>query len=680
MNHSLIQSLWHKADPIQVTRSFIALLLLPAFTSPILQASELPELNSMGLEQLMDLEVATASRKSQPLSHTAAAAFIISRARILKSGATSLPEALRLAPGIDAAQITPNEWSVTIRGSSGQFSNKLLVLIDGRSVYTPTFGGVYWEQQDIPLDNIDHIEVIRGPGATLWGANAVNGVINIITRHTAETTGTQIQAKAGNQQQSLTLRHGVTLGDKGFWRLNASTRQADGWDNRSGHKLDNGFEQQQVGFRADISTTDQDELSLQGRALQLHDHQAFEVPDLLTPPTFLRVVNSRSNTENLFLSARWEHTASIDSTFVLQSYLQQYQQQTYTTTEHITTLDLDFQHHFAKRHHDVVWGLGYRQSKERFNDEGILANLHRTNHRIYNGFIQDEIELSPDHFWLIIGSKLEHNDDTNLEPQPSLRALWRQDAHHTLWGSITRAVRTPTRSDTDIDGQKKITQPDNTALPVIINIQGNPHFRSETLTAWELGYRFKATSDWSLDTTLFYHDYDHIRYSHPTELNANGDHFQQNFEIDNALLGTGYGLELASYWAISPTVQMQLSYTAQTLDFRFKPGQQGIDEPNENPFLRASPKHILSLNTLWSLQPTLDWDFWLRAVSDEPADRAEGYVTLDTKIGWQPRPGIRLALIGKNLLQPHHFEYDEEGYAINTEIPRSLMVTLTLDY
>lgn len=634
----------------------------------------------MEFEQLMNIEVSTVSRKLQPLSRTAAAAFIITRQSILRSGATSIPEALRLAPGVEAAQISPNHWSVAIRGFGGYLSNKLLVLIDGRSVYTSSFGGVYWEQQHVTLDDIEHIEVIRGPGATAWGANAVNGVINIITRHAAETTGTQINVKAGDREQSITLRQGGEMGENSYWRAFASSKQGDGFDNLSGDELSNGFEHHQAGFRLDIATTARDEVTLQGQVQQIHDHQALEIPDHFNPPTFTQPINRRANIDNHFLSVRWEHSDTINSTFILQSYIQQYEQQTFVTAEDISRFDLDFQHHFAKRYHDIVWGMGYRKNRARFNEDGALANVNRNHHRIYSGFIEDEIELSPHRFWLTLGSKLEHNDDTGLELQPSLRALWRRNDQHSLWGSLTRAVRTPSRVDTDVELVSSVSQPDFSPLPVAIHVQGNPDFKSEKLTAWEFGYRFNNTSAWSMDATVFYHDYDDIRDSQPAGFSFNGDHLQQNLRIDNVLEGIGYGVELSTHWFISPTLQCQLAYTAQTRDLRYKPGAQPISAPNDTPFVRASPEHILSVNTHWKFRPGLTWNLWLRAVSDEPSDRVDHFVTLDTTVGWQPSPGIRFALVGKNLLENRHFEFDEEGFAVSAKVPRSLMFTLKLDY
>ncbi len=333
-----------------------------------LQAGQ--ELLELGFEQLMDVEVSTATRKEQPLSQTPAAAYVITGEDIRRSGAGSIPEALRLAPGVAVAQISAGKWSVSMRGFSGRFANKLLVLIDGRSIYTPVFSGVYWEVHDLPLADIERIEVIRGPGATLWGANAVNGIINIITRHSSASQGGLADLRVGDERQTAAFRWGGELGQQASLRLYAKGERRDGFDALAGGVYDDGYERRQLGFRSDWSGGGTDQFTLQGDLIRLDQDQAYTLPDLTNPPAYRTRVQDRAEVEAGNLLARWERSLAVDSDIRVQAYWDRYDRRDLTRREQVDTFDLDLQHHFSVgSRHALIWGLGYRYSRNRIEGQ-----------------------------------------------------------------------------------------------------------------------------------------------------------------------------------------------------------------------------------------------------------------------------------------------------------------------
>ncbi|MEJ1339978.1 MAG: TonB-dependent receptor [Candidatus Sedimenticola sp. (ex Thyasira tokunagai)] len=542
---------------ISCTHTLIALLICSPVSSVWAKSDD--SLYELDLEQLMALEVTTVARKPQSLSRTPAAAFVISREDIRRSGAVSIPEALRLAPGVEAAQISPSKWSVTIRGFGGRFANKLLVLVDGRSIYTETFGGVYWEMHDLPLEDIERIEVIRGPGATLWGSNAVNGVINIITRHTSDTQGGLLQTRQGDQHQETVMRWGGGLGERGDYRVYLKSIRQDDFSGTSGMTVDSGQARQLLGLRADWYGADRDHFTLRSDLMRMTQGRPYMVPNLSGVPAYNKRIDIDGDNSSASLLGRWERSLAVDSELSLQLSLDEYERRELTHTEQRDTLELDFQHRFSlARRHNILWGLTYRRSWDEFsfNPNYLIVQPVSQTLATRSIFVQDEIELLPDRLNMVLGTKLEHGTYSGLKWQPNLRLLWMPDSRQSLWASVSRAIRSPTRVDRDGVYMTGVTEPftgaNTTPLPLLWQSDGNSAFKNELLTAYELGYRVQPRRGLSVDLALYHNDYNNLRDGLQSPVYLDGTNWVANTLITNTGHGAVYGAELALDWRPTP--------------------------------------------------------------------------------------------------------------------------------
>ncbi len=675
---------------LYLTRYLAASLGLAATLQ--LQAGQ--ELLELGFEQLMDVEVSTATRKEQPLSQTPAAAYVITGEDIRRSGAGSIPEALRLAPGVAVAQISAGKWSVSMRGFSGRFANKLLVLIDGRSIYTPVFSGVYWEVHDLPLADIERIEVIRGPGATLWGANAVNGIINIITRHSSSSQGGLADLRVGDERQTAAFRWGGELVQQASLRLYAKGERRDGFDALAGGVYDDGYERRQLGFRSDWSGGGTDQFTLQGDLIRLDQDQAYTLPDLTNPPAYRTRVQDRAEVEAGNLLARWERSLAVDSDIRVQAYWDRYDRRDLTRREQVDTFDLDLQHHFSVgSRHALIWGLGYRYSRNRIEGQPpLIVGDRDETAQTFSGFLQDEIELLDDSLWLTLGTKLEHNDLTGVEWQPNVRALWSPDNDQSLWGSVSRAVRTPSYGERSFLIGSAAMPPfsggNPSPFPVLQAVAGNPGYGSESLVAYELGYRRRIDSRLSLDLAIYYNDYDDLLVTGFAPPTFQGTYVLAAFPTANEMEGAVYGAELTLDWRPTPRWRIQPNLSYWQADFRLKEssklplqGQEGAVRFREG----TDPQWQASLRAGWSPRNDLDLDLWFRYIAELPTiggsarlgvEGVDEYATLDLRIAWRPANDLELAVIGKNLLESEHQEGVEDLYAVPALVPRSFMATL----
>ena len=408
------------------------------------------DLTELSIEELLDVEVTSVGKKAQALSDAAAAVYVISNEDIRRSGATNVPEALRMVPGIAVKRIDSNKWAVSARGFSSRFANKLLVLIDGITVYTPSFSGVYWEYQGVMLADVDRIEVIRGPGATLWGANAVNGVINIITKSAAATQGGLAIAGAGTEERAIgALRYGGKLGSDTFARAYAKYDARDSLVTTLGDDGRDAWDLGQGGFRVDSSFGAGNNATVEGNVYRSNLRQQLQVPDPLAPPEFSRLVDDHVDAEGWNLLGKWGRALSVTSDVSLQLYYDHSERNEYYVVQRHDIVDLDFQQRTKiGDRNDIVWGLGYRNIDDRFdNTELVTMTPSAENRSLWSGFIQDEIDLLRDRLRLTLGTKVEHNDYTGIEVQPNLRLLWKAPGQTSLWGAISRAVRTPSRAE-----------------------------------------------------------------------------------------------------------------------------------------------------------------------------------------------------------------------------------------
>lgn len=657
--------------------SIFAILLMLACGPIPLRAAE-NDMLDLDLSSLMQIQITSAGRKAQNLVDVPAAVYVIDQEDIRNSGVTSIPEALRMVPGLQVARISSSKWAITSRGFNGTFANKLLVQIDGRSVYVPSFSGVYWDVQNVVLEDVERIEVIRGPGATLWGANAVNGIINIITKQSSDTQGGLVSVGAGNQEKLIaTARYGVQLNDNTYGRIylnqhaqNSNRYLADKTDGYDDWSLNQG------GFRFDGDASLKDSWTVQGDYYRNDINQRND-SYWVWPFLDAQQVKDTINPEGYNFLARWTHNYSDTSSWSLQSYFDDYQREEVFVRQDHQILDIDFQHRFQPNSwHDIVWGLGYRHIEDEFgNTPQIVISPAKETTSIYSAFVQDEINLMADQLWLTIGSKLEQNDYTGTEIQPSLRLLWKPRAKHSLWTGMSRAVRSPARAEDTAN--VIVGMFPSSPYPFPIRVEGNPDLEAEELLAYEAGYRFQASDDLSLDLALYYNDYKNLITYQTT---ATG------LEFFNGLEGNTYGFELSSEWTATSWLKSELSYSYINLHID---KADTVSSELQVVAEKSSPKHQLSVRTNIAMRKNLHLNLWGRYVDQVKAAttvalrsdiEVDSYFELDANIIWQPREGLELMLAGQNLLDNRHLEFVQEQFTSPIEIERSVYAKLTWEF
>jgi iron complex outermembrane receptor protein len=599
--------------------------LLPAPPSP-------NALKTLSVEQLMDIEVTSVSKRPEKLSEVASAIQVITADDIHRSDATSIPEALRLAANLEVAQIDSRQWAITARGFNNVFADKMLVLIDGRSVYTPLYAGVYWDVQDTMLEDLDRIEVISGPGATQWGANAVNGVINITSKSAKETQGGLVTAGGGSDlRDAANVRYGGELAPGVYYRIYGQYADRGNSLRPNDRQGDDAWRIGQGGFRVDWDTSTDNVLTVQG---DIYNGTA----------TRAGPNNTGMNGGNLL--GRWSRALAENSDIKLQVYYDQnYRSIPGSFTQSLDTYDLDFQHRFPiGSRHDIVWGFGYRLVDDDVINTPANAFLpSQVSHQWFNAFLQDEIALSDDRLHLTLGSKVEHNDYTGLEFEPSARAAWSLPNAQTVWAAVSRAVRTPSRIDRDL------FSPANAPY----RIAGGPNVVSEKLLAYELGYRVQVDPQFAFSLATFYNDYRDLRSLEPLNPPA-----AFPVVINSGLIGYSTGAELTAEWLATTTWRLRAGYTELHVRSEPAPGQadraSGRNVAND-------PSHQLLLRSLWDLSAKWDLDATLRAVSRITNQAVPGYAELDLRLGWQATPALQLSLSGQNLLHAQHAEFNPPG-------------------
>lgn len=631
------------------------------------------DLTDMSLEALMDIEVTSVSKKPEKQSGAAAAVFVITNDDIRRWGVSNVPEALRRVPGVHVARIDANKWAITSRGFNSRFANKLLVLIDGRSVYTPLFAGVYWDTQDVVLEDIDRIEVVRGPGGTLWGANAVNGVINIITKSAAETQGNMVSVTAGDEVNAMTtVRHGGTLENGAAYRVYAKYSDYDeGYSPDDAH---DDWRNAQFGFRSDWQQ-DNDSFTLQGDYYSGKAGQMVTIPTGSGPvegpdPTGTTDVIDDTDLDGGNLLLRWKRDLGGDSDFSLQVYYDHVSRDGTVLYEDRDSVDVDFQHHFVPAEgHDLVWGAGYRYVHDDTDNNPTFAlDPDSRGVQLYSAFIQDKISLRDD-LRLTLGSKFEHNDFTGFEVQPNARLALALKDNHTLWGSISRAVRTPARGEHDVMLRLVPDPAEDPGAPVFA--AGNSNYDSEELIAYELGYRLNYHNIWSIDAATFFNDYDDLRTLEPIGL---------EMPFDNNMSGETWGLELAAQWQVRKGWMLNASYTFLDMDLDLEGGSTDTFSKSAED---ASPVSTAAVWSSLDLGNNLEVDATVRYVDDIEVTGIDidGYTELDLRLGWQPAAGLEFSLIGQNLLDSRHAEFLPDFINTQpTEVERSIYGRVTWEF
>lgn len=612
------------------------------------------DIADLSLEQLGAIRISSVSRRSERLQDAAASVFVISADQIRRSGARTLPDALRLAPNLYVAQRSSGDHVVAARGLNNA-GNKMLVLLDGRILYTPLYSGVLWDAQDVLLEDVDRIEVISGPGGTLWGSNAVNGVINITTRSAEATQGTLAVLGAGGGERYATVRHGAKLGESGHVRLYArgierpATRRADGVG------AQDGWDRQQLGFRADWGPAGEG-FTLQGDAYQGRGDQASPL--------------AREEISGYNLLTRWTHRLPAGDQLQLLAYIDQTERKAPGLQGDLrlrmNISDLSVQHNLQTQgRHTLVWGGGYRHARDHVGNPRDLAFLPAEKSLVWaNLFVQDEIALRPD-LNFTAGIKAERNPYTGVEYLPSARLAWKLDADHLLWGALSRAVRTPARLDRDLYAP---ATPLNAPLPPFL-FAGGPRFRSEVSKVAEIGWRAQPTPDWSYSVTAFHHRYEHLRSVESIRDPA----FAVGYLlVSNQMAGHATGLEawgnlqVNKWWALG----LGTSLLRQRLHLL-----AGSTDPNGVRAAGNDPRHQWMLRSSMDLPANTELQVHVRRVGALPDPALPGYTAVDARLGWQLHPQLQLALTVRNLFDRRHVEFG--SLPVASEIPRQSFVSLT---
>jgi iron complex outermembrane recepter protein len=636
------------------------------------------DIYSLDLEQLMNVEVTSVSKKSQTLMKSAAAVHVISQDDIRRSGATSLPEVLRGIPGVQVAQVDANKWAVSIRGFNDRFANKLLVMIDGRSVYTPLFSGVFWNMQDMLLDDIDRIEVIRGPGGAIWGANAVNGVINIITKSADQTQGTQITFLGGSQEKNLSARYGGKLNDQTSFRLYAQGKHVENYNDMPQYQANDQWRNFLTGFRVDSDFDSKNQFMLQG-------NYSVGTADQLAITHFVSRSNAIENQIDyqsgnaLF---RWTHNRSENNKWRFQAYYDHFNRHSLGVTNEVNTLDLDIQNQLKPLDkHDVVWGLGYRAVFDKLESNHIFAfDPSQRYTRTLSAFVQDDIQLT-NSVRFTLGSKIEHNSFTGFEFQPNTRLLWEVNERNSLWLAASRAVRIPSRSESDVRVNLE-TIPSGSPLfpPVRVSALGNKNLNSEKVYAFELGYRSQLTHAFTFDTALFYNYYDELIDYKQSIVGMMQEPAPAHILVTNTsvnlMTASTYGAEIITKWQITNFWQLTSSYSWFKLNAHLKsPNLADSLTRKEN----SDPNHQFSIRSNIQLPYNLEFNSMFYYTDRLSAHNINDQARLDLRLAWSPTSDLELSVVAQNITNKQHQEFTALD-VLNSGIPRSVYGRLLLKF
>lgn len=633
-----------------VIATLVALVSAPGLVAQSSAGDTLAELKQLSVEELMEVEVTSVSRRPEKLSETAAAIQVVNGNDIRRSGASSLPEALRGAGTLHVAQRGASAWSISARGFNTELANKLLVMIDGRAVYTPLFSGVFWQRQDYLLEDIDRIEVVSGPGSTLWGANAVNGVISISTRRASETHGLYVEAGTGTELRRFgAVRYGGEASAGVHYRVYGKYAEGDETETGSGAEAADAWDMRQGGFRVDVEREGQPTLTFQGDA-----YERRAIPGSM----------ARESGGNLL--GRWTRAGTDGSELSLQGYYDRTRLVLPTAPfvvngiplapagvlrDDLATFDLDFQHRLpASERHHLVWGLGARFTRNRLENSPALAFVPASlDQWLWSAFAQDEIHLRED-LKLTLGSKFEHNDYTGFEVEPGARIEWHLPSNRLLWAAVSRAVRMPSRIDRDV------SQP-GPGLPIIL-LKGGPDFDSETVVAWEAGIRLQPGARTAIALSAFHNEYRRLRSTDATPVTIIPLFFANDLEGTTSGFEAVASLQATAYW------QLHASATFLESDLHVVPGAFDFNNAlNEtaDPRWQLGLRSGLDLPRGWSLDLAFRWIDAFTANNAGVGVEVGSYAELDARLGWRVNDRLELSLSGRNLLHDRHAEYGLPG-------------------
>ncbi len=619
-------------------------------------------------------EIFSLSKKKESAFDAPSATYILSSEDIRRSGATSIPEALRMVPGLQVARIDGNKWAITARGFNRQFSNKLLVMIDGRTVYTTLFSGVFWDIQDYIIEDIDRIEVVKGPGGTIWGSNAVNGVINVITKNAAQTQGVYVSQIVGNQDKSITeARYGKETANKNSYRLYVKKAVREGLD-KYNDKQNNkdGIKQDRSGFRYDISSIKDSEISIHG---DIFSGVASKYYSLNTP------TQNNKNSHGGNLVANWNKKLSNKSSFILNGYFDYDQFKIPVLNRSAQTLDFDFQHFYDfSKNNQFIWGVGYRQIFDKINSNSVdgktplkYSNNYR-NDQWFSSFIQDKMALIPDKLYLTIGSKFEKNDFNGFSYQPNARIAYYPNRKQTIWASVSKSIRTPTRGESDVT----IKDADS---GLVLN-QGSPKFGVEQLIAYETGYRIKPNNKTSIDATTFYNQYSKLRTFESTPAGPTAA---------NLGYGESYGFEITGKLQVANNWKLEANYDHLELNLHLKNGSTdnltilGNSDNLENTE-GQSPHNQFKIKSFYSITPKIEFDnifYYVSGLKKGITNTSRGipsYFRFDTRVGYLATRNFDLSVGIQDLLNQTHSEFKKALYNNQTLVGRTFYGKIVWQY
>ncbi|MEG3637764.1 TonB-dependent receptor plug domain-containing protein [Magnetococcus sp. PR-3] len=629
-------------------------------------ADELDQFGDLSLEELMtmDLVVSSAAKKDERLAETPAAVFVITKEDIARSGAEHIPQLLRMVPGVQVARIDASKWAVSTRGFNGQFANKLLVLMDGRSLYNPLYSGVRWDLQTVPLTEIERIEVIRGPGGAVWGANAVNGVINIITRHAQESAGQRVSIGTGtHHQEHLNYRYGGQRENGDAYRITARLNRYD-----TGYDPDGAYDDWrdgQLGFRLDRDLNNGSQWMLQGAFSHVRSGQTPLVPDNAAA-NLTTELHEDSRRNHAFLLSRYTGEENQGRQWKGQVYLDHIALDESAIGIKRSTLDGDAQYQFpwGDRHALSVGGGGRLIVDDLRRSDTIGMDPLSDVTFLLNAYMRDTITLEKDRWKLILGSKWEYHESSGHNLQPNVRLLYTPDRTSSYWAAISRAVRTPARFERD--GSLRLA---GTGVSYV-TLYSNDEFTSEKLNAFEVGMRYQPNPSWMVDGSIYFNQYDDLR---SLETDA-ADATRRN--VANLLDGEGAGVELAVSWKKDDQLQAHLAYTWMELWLHTDPSS--TDTTQEASGEQLLPQQQVNLRINWSPNEIWQVDPTFRYVSSMGHQGVSAYATLDLRVAHALTKQLQLELVGQNLLDAHTREFvTSDLYKIrSSEVSRSLFMRM----
>jgi iron complex outermembrane recepter protein len=613
-------------------------------------SSVMRDLTEVSLTELAEMKVTSVSKRPEKRSSTAAAIHVVTEEDIQASGARTLADLLRLAPGVHVAQTTSSQWAIGIRGFTSVLARDQLALIDGRSLYSPLFAGTYWDVQDTVLKDIERIEIVRGPGGTLWGANAMNGIVNIITKSAKDTQGGTVVLGGGTEQRGFgRVRYGGRLGENGYFRVYGKYFDRDAAYHRDGDNFD-GWHMGQGGGRADWDLGYGQSLTVQG---DLYVGRAGRRVDLTSyEPPYVSAVSGKVRLGGGNILGRWTRTDTSDGQLQVQAYYDRTDRTDITFEEHRDTGDLDAQYRFRPfgRHHLVVGG-DYRLSSGRTSGNVTLGFIppKRTD-PLAALFVEDAFDAIPDKLQFTVGSKLVWNDYSGADLQPSARVSWSPHAKHSLWAAVTRAIRTPSRIERDVSADFALAP----TAPLFGRLLGSSAFDNEIEHAYEVGYRLQVSERMLVDVAAFYNDYPNLLSLEPGVPFAEPGRTIVPFLTANGLRARVSGVEVWSDIRVASFGRLRPSYSYLNMDLTPRPGSQDTASAAAED---ASPRHEASLRSSLTLPAGFSLNGWFRWLSRLPSQQVPAITTLDARAAWQANDRWGVAVVGQNLLQPHHLEF-----------------------